>query len=70
MGKAENEMIVQVIFRSSWQLFLVSFLLRKEHTSGAKELRSQLYSHMCKQSLSPQVTDLLRYDLGPHIWPI
>lgn len=46
------------------------FLLEKLHTFESKELRSQLYSNMCKQSLSLRLADPLRFDVEPPIWPV
>ena len=50
--------------------FLVHFLLEKVHTLGNKELKSQLYSNVCKQSLSLHLAHPLRYDSKPPIWPL
>lgn len=73
-SKVENEMIVMIIFwRSSWRFFFffwVHFLLEKVCTLGNKELKSQLYSNVCKQSLSLHLAHPLRYDLEPSIWPL
>jgi len=73
-SKVENEMIVMIIFwRSNWQFFFffwVHFLLEKVHTLGNKELKSQLYSNVCKQSLSLHLAHPPRYDSKPPIWPL